>query len=134
MKRMLSLVLLIPLAAPLGAQELRQSIERYVEARQKPILEELMDALSRKAVARERESSRQKAEFLLERFLARGFAAELLETDGNPLVWAEKKAPGDVPWTTTLKKKAPAVPATITNDTSSIDTRQAAHSRGVTKR
>ncbi len=93
MSRTLVLVLLVALAPPLPAQELRQSIGDYVDAHQKPIVSELWQALSLKAVARDRESSREKASFLRERFVPRGFDAELLETDGNPLVWAEKRVP-----------------------------------------
>jgi acetylornithine deacetylase/succinyl-diaminopimelate desuccinylase-like protein len=93
MLRTLVLVLLVALASPLAAQELRQSIGDYVDANQKPIVSELWQALSLKAVARDPDTSREKASFLRERFVARGFDAELLETDGNPLVWAEKRAP-----------------------------------------
>jgi acetylornithine deacetylase/succinyl-diaminopimelate desuccinylase-like protein len=93
MLRTLVLVLLVALASPLPAQELRQSIGDYVDANQKPIVSELWQALSLKAVARDPDSSREKASFLRERFVARGFDTELLETDGNPLVWAEKRAP-----------------------------------------
>jgi len=93
MSRTLVLVLLVALASPLPAQELRQAIGDYVDAHQKPIVSELWQALSLKAVARDPDSSREKASFLRERFVARGFDAELLETDGNPLVWAEKRAP-----------------------------------------
>jgi acetylornithine deacetylase/succinyl-diaminopimelate desuccinylase-like protein len=89
-----SFLFLLTLAAPALGQELRQEIGAYVDAHQKPIVTELWQTLSIKAVARDRESSREKAEFLLERFRERGFEAQLLETDGNPLVWAEEAAPG----------------------------------------
>ncbi len=94
MKRALTPLILLALAAPAYNQELRQQIETYVDAHEKSIVSELWQALSLKAVARDRESSRVKATFLLERFRERGFTSELLETDGNPLVWAEKTAPG----------------------------------------
>ena len=94
MQRILSLLTILTLATPAAAQELRQEIETFVDAHQKPILSELWQALSLKAVARDEKSSREKAGFLLERFRERDFQVELLETDGNPLVWAEKLAPG----------------------------------------
>ena len=94
MSRTLIFIVAVVLASPLAAQELRQSVEDHVDAHQKPIVSELWQALSLKAVARDQASSREKASFLRERFAARGFDAELLETDGNPLVWAEKRAPG----------------------------------------
>jgi len=91
MKR--ALAVLLALATPTAAQELRQEIETYVDEHQKPILTELWQALSIPAVAADRENARRKASFLLERFRERGFDAELLETEGNPLVWAERTVP-----------------------------------------
>ena len=90
---MKTLAVLLALATPTAAQELRQEIETYVDEHEKPILTELWQALSIPAVAADRENARRKASFLLERFRERGFDAELLETEGNPLVWAERKVP-----------------------------------------
>ena len=92
MKR--TLAVLLTLATPTAAQELRQEIETYVDEHQKPILTELWQALSIPAVAADRENARRKASFLLERFRERGFDADFLETEGNPLVWAERRTPG----------------------------------------
>jgi len=94
MTRTLTLFMLFAFSTAATAQELRQEITSYVDAHQKPILEELWQALSLKAVARDRESSRKKADFLLERFRERGFDVEMFATDGNPLVWAEKLTAG----------------------------------------
>jgi acetylornithine deacetylase/succinyl-diaminopimelate desuccinylase-like protein len=91
MMRTLAVFLLLTTAA--AAQELRQEIETYVDAHQKPVLAQLWQAVSIPAVAADQDNARRKASFLLERFRERGFDVELLETDGNPLVWAEKKAP-----------------------------------------
>jgi acetylornithine deacetylase/succinyl-diaminopimelate desuccinylase-like protein len=77
-----------------AAQELRQEIESYVDEHQVAILAELWQALSIPAVAADRENARRKATYLLERFRERGFDIELLETEGNPLVWAERTVPG----------------------------------------
>jgi len=45
-------------------------------------------------VAGDEVRSREKAVFLLERLRQRGFEAELLETDGNPLVYGERRQEG----------------------------------------
>lgn len=85
---------LLLLATSVAAQELRQEIETYIDEHEKPILTELWQAVSIPSVAADAENARRKASFLLERFRVRGFDVELLETDGNPLVWAESGAPG----------------------------------------
>lgn len=88
-----ALSLILVLASPVAAQELRQRIETYVEDHQRPILTELWQAVSIPSVAADHENARRKASFLFGLFRERGFEVELLETAGNPLVWAEKKAP-----------------------------------------
>ncbi len=88
-----TIVLFLLLATPTAAQELRQEVETYINAHQKTILSELWHAVSIPSVAADKDNARRKARFLLELFSKRGFDVELLETDGNPLVWAEKKAP-----------------------------------------
>lgn len=92
MKRAFVIGLLLATSAV--AQELRHEIETYVDEHQKLVLAELWQAVSIPSVADDTENARRKARFLLERFRERGFEAEFLETDGNPLVWAERKAPG----------------------------------------
>lgn len=77
-----------------AAQELRQEVQTYVDDHQKPILTELWQAVSIPSVAADVDNARRKASFLLERFRDRGFDVELLETGGNPLVWAEKNVAG----------------------------------------
>jgi acetylornithine deacetylase/succinyl-diaminopimelate desuccinylase-like protein len=92
-----SLFVFLALAVSLGsstAQELRTEIERYVDANQTAILAELVQALSIPDVASDRENVRRKALFLRERLARRGFEAELLETEGNPLVYGERKREG----------------------------------------
>ena len=89
-----ALALALVLTTSAAAQELRQQVEAHVEQSQKAIVSELWEALGLKAVARDLESSGRKAEYLAERFRARSFTVELLPTDGNPLVWAERTVPG----------------------------------------
>lgn len=91
------LLLAVALAARTDAQELRRQVESYVHLHQRQILVELWEALSIPNVAADRENIRKKAYFLREKFTEHGFTAELLETDGNPLVWAEVRTPGADP-------------------------------------
>lgn len=69
--------------------DLRDDVAGFVAAHQREILEELIDAVSIPSVATDRENIRRKAEFLRGRLAERGFVAELLETDGNPLVYGD---------------------------------------------
>jgi acetylornithine deacetylase/succinyl-diaminopimelate desuccinylase-like protein len=78
---------------PLGAQA-RQPVEAYVAAHQPQILRELVELLSIPNVAADRENIGRNAELLRSMFLERGFAVEVLETTGNPLVFAELRVPG----------------------------------------
>ena len=91
-KRLLLLVMaLMTSAAP--AQELRQAVEGYVEAHQKEILSDLLAALDIPAVAADGANIRRKAEFLQAELAGRGLVSEILETDGNPLVFGELSVP-----------------------------------------
>lgn len=73
--------------------DLRRTVESYVAAHEKEILEELVALLSIPSVASDRENIRRKAELLRVRFEQRGLEARLLETEGNPLVFAELRVP-----------------------------------------
>ncbi len=86
--------LAVALAAPAPGQDLRATVEAWVEANRRPLVEELVEAVSIPSVAADSANIRRKAEFLARALERRGFAAELLETDGNPLVFAER-APED---------------------------------------
>lgn len=95
MRRLGPLVLaLLALAAPGTAQDLRDAVETWVAANQRPLVEELVGAVSIPSVASDTANIRRKADFLVRSLERRGFDAELLETDGNPLVFAER-APAD---------------------------------------
>jgi len=89
---LLSVVLLL-LPWSLPAQELRQSVESYVDGHQKEILTDLMGALTIPPVAADTANIRRKAEFLHAQLARRGLVSEILETDGNPLVFGELSVP-----------------------------------------
>jgi acetylornithine deacetylase/succinyl-diaminopimelate desuccinylase-like protein len=77
----------------LPAQQ-RQPVERFVAANQQSILRELVELLSIPNVAADRANIRRNAELLRTLFAKRGFASEILETAGNPLMFAERRTPG----------------------------------------
>lgn len=82
------------LAAAAGAQDLRTSVEQYVDGAQQALVRELVEAVSIPSVAADTANVRRKAGFLEAALARRGFEAELLETGGNPLVFGERPAPG----------------------------------------
>ena len=82
------------LAAPAATQDLRTTVEQYVEGAQNELVGELVEAISIPAVAADAVNIRRKAEYLEAALERRGFEAELLETDGNPLVFGERPAAG----------------------------------------
>ena len=91
----------ILLAAVLGAVVTAHSqpawvakARSWVTANRDPIKRELVELLSIPNVAAERANIRRNAEHLRGMLAKRGFAAELLETSGNPLVYGELKIPG----------------------------------------
>ena len=77
----------------LPAQQ-RQTVEGFVAAHQQSILRELVELLSIPNVAADRANIRRNAELLRTLFAKRGFNVEILETAGNPLVFAERRTPG----------------------------------------
>jgi acetylornithine deacetylase/succinyl-diaminopimelate desuccinylase-like protein len=82
--------------ASVGAQSqgLREAVERHVAANQLAIVRELVELLALPNVAADRPAIRRNAEHLRGLFTRRGFESALLETDGNPLVYAERRTPG----------------------------------------
>jgi acetylornithine deacetylase/succinyl-diaminopimelate desuccinylase-like protein len=75
-------------------ETLRSQIDSYVRANQKAIVREFVQLLSIPNVASDRNNIRKNAALLREMFERRGFRSEVLETSGNPLVWAELRVPG----------------------------------------
>jgi len=77
----------------LGAQS-RPAVERYVAAHQQEIVGELVTLLSIPNVAADKPNIRKNAEALRQMLSRRGFAADVLETEVNPLVYGELRVPG----------------------------------------
>lgn len=76
------------------ATDLRAQMDKYVASNQKSIVGELVELLSIPIVAADRANIRRNADFLRAMLLRRGFTGELLETQGNPLVFGEMRTPG----------------------------------------
>lgn len=68
-------------------------VRAWIDANQRAVVGELLDLLEIPNVAADRANVRRNAERLREMFQKRGFSAELLETAGNPLVYAELRVP-----------------------------------------
>jgi acetylornithine deacetylase/succinyl-diaminopimelate desuccinylase-like protein len=69
-------------------------VRAWVTANEQAVLRELLDLLAIPNVAADKPNIRRNAAHLVESLRRRGFAAELLETAGNPLVFGELKAAG----------------------------------------
>ncbi len=74
--------------------EVRDAVEGYIARHEMEIVRELWEALSIPAVASDAENIRRKAIFLQERLERRGFSSEILETEGNPLVYGDLRVEG----------------------------------------
>lgn len=98
MRSIVRLTLVLPalLACGVAAQpaNLRGRIEGYVAARQRAIVGELVKLLSVPNVSADTADIRKNADLLVEMLRQRGFAAEVLETKGSPLVYGELRAAG----------------------------------------
>ncbi len=70
----------VTLAFPpiLAAQDLKESVESYVQAHQQAILSNLMAALEFPAVAADMANIRRKAEFLRDQLTQRGLLSEVI--------------------------------------------------------
>jgi acetylornithine deacetylase/succinyl-diaminopimelate desuccinylase-like protein len=86
------LAICVPTAQDGG--ELRKQVGAWVASNQQAVVGELMELLAIPNVAADRANIRRNAEHLRAMLTRRGFSAELLETSGNPLVFAELKVPG----------------------------------------
>jgi acetylornithine deacetylase/succinyl-diaminopimelate desuccinylase-like protein len=83
------------IAAALIAQvPQHKTVREWVDVHQPEILGELLDLLAIPNVAADRANIRKNAEHLRGLFVKRGFTSELLETSGNPLVFASLAVPG----------------------------------------
>ena len=94
MTRLLVAGSLLCLNAIVLSAQLRQPVEAFVAAHQQQIVRELVELLSIPNVAADRANIRRNATLLGDLLRRRGFTAEILETDGNPLVFGELLVPG----------------------------------------
>src|SRR4051812_5465323 len=83
-------LMLLPQAQP---SSLRPRVRGYVDAHQKEIVGELLELLAIPNVAADKANIRRNAEHLQRMFAKHHFTTEILETDGNPLVFAEVQGP-----------------------------------------
>jgi acetylornithine deacetylase/succinyl-diaminopimelate desuccinylase-like protein len=90
----LSLILAAAWVGTVRTQSPRSALDGYVASHQKAIVTELVDLLSIPNVTADTENIRRNAALLREMLRRRSFTTEILETDGNPLVWGELKVPG----------------------------------------
>jgi acetylornithine deacetylase/succinyl-diaminopimelate desuccinylase-like protein len=93
MKRWVVGCSLLCLNALVVSAQLRGPVEQFVAAQQQQIVRELVDLLSIPNVAADRENIQRNAAHLRALFQKRGFTAEILPTEGNPLVFAELQVP-----------------------------------------
>src|SRR6266581_1390024 len=94
MRKAVTWILLLALASLNGAAQTRATVERYVAEHQQEILGEFVSLLSIPNVASDKANIRKNAEQLRQMLARRGFAAEILETDVNPMVYGELRIPG----------------------------------------
>ena len=69
-------------------------VKAWIEAHEPAIVGELLELLTIPNVAADRANVRRNAEHLRGMLQKRGFTAELLATEGNPLVYGELRTPG----------------------------------------
>jgi acetylornithine deacetylase/succinyl-diaminopimelate desuccinylase-like protein len=84
------------MTAVMAAQpaDLRARVNAYVASKQKQIVAELLELLAIPNVAADRPNIRRNAEHLKGLLGRHGLRAEVLETDGNPLVYGALDVPG----------------------------------------
>jgi acetylornithine deacetylase/succinyl-diaminopimelate desuccinylase-like protein len=93
MRLVAAVVLLTTVLAQQGG-DLRTSVRSFVDAHQKEIVGELLEALAIPNVAADKPNIRRNAEHLRTMLGRHGFTAEILETTGNPLVYGSLNVAG----------------------------------------
>jgi len=76
------------------AQDVRAALDRYIASHQRAIVSELVELVSIPNTPADTENIRRNAQLLRDMLRRRSFSTEILETDGNPLVWGELRVPG----------------------------------------
>ena len=89
----LRVALLLALPVLAAAQD-RAAVERWVAGHQRQVMAEFTELLAIPNVGTDRPNIRRNAEFLRVMLERHGLKTELLETAGNPLVYAERNVPG----------------------------------------
>ena len=92
-----AVLLAVLLAVPLEAApppNLREAVDGWVQAHQKALVSSLIELLAIPNVASDRENITRNAVWLRDRLAKSGFAAEILETAGNPLVFGDLRVSG----------------------------------------
>ena len=74
--------------------EQREPLEQWVKAHQQAVLREYNEMLSMTNIGSDKAGIAKNAEWLQKMLTRHGLAAEILPTDGNPLVYGEKRVPG----------------------------------------
>src|SRR5271157_2794273 len=85
---------LLAAAAALAYGQERAAVETWVASHQRRIIGDFDELLRIPNVGTDRANIRRNAEFVRGLLERHGMRAELLETAGNPLVYAEKNVPG----------------------------------------
>ena len=78
-------------AAAMQRSDIRPKIEAYVGAHQRAIVSELVELLSLPNHSSDTDNIQRNAMYLRQMLRRHGLSSEILETDGNPLVWGEMK-------------------------------------------
>jgi acetylornithine deacetylase/succinyl-diaminopimelate desuccinylase-like protein len=96
MRYLTPVVVLIGCLTAVGTaqQDLGARVRQFVSSNHQQIVGELLELLAIPNVAADRPNIRRNAEHLQRMLAKRGFAAELLETSGNPLVYGDLRVPG----------------------------------------
>jgi acetylornithine deacetylase/succinyl-diaminopimelate desuccinylase-like protein len=94
MLRLASLLFVTATVSISAQPDTRAAVRTWVAANQTAVVAELMELLKIPNVAADVANIRRNAEHLKGMLAKRGFDAELLETDGNPLVYGELRVPG----------------------------------------
>jgi acetylornithine deacetylase/succinyl-diaminopimelate desuccinylase-like protein len=74
--------------------DLKTAVSSWVDAHQRDVVGELLDTLAIPNIAADTPNIRRNAEHLRTLLSHHGFTSELLETDGNPLVYGALSVPG----------------------------------------
>jgi acetylornithine deacetylase/succinyl-diaminopimelate desuccinylase-like protein len=89
------LIVLLALAAGLEQPaDLRSTVSAWVAAHRQAVVDELLEVLAIPNVASDKPNIRRNADHLRGLLARRGFAADVLETTGNPLVFGNLTVPG----------------------------------------